>query len=383
MIKKKNTLPVILVCLVILAQGCAALPEVPEPTPEPTQTDTLLPATETLLPPTLTSIPPTPTPTREVISSGNVQRLISVWGFSLTDDDFRTVAFSPDGQLLAAGTGQNYDSPDQKLRLFDVPTGELLAESEKVDSIIWDLVFSPSGSFLAVGLDSGIVQIRGPQDLNQIQQFYFPGPVNSLSISPDGTKLAVGVADNGNGTVFIIDLNSGETLLSFGAHPYSVADMDFSPDGSLLATGAVDRTVKVWNSATGALIHSLPQDGQGTAVAFSHNGGLLASGFCAKSENYVCQEGGVLLWSTTTWDLFRTLSGSGNWIEDLDFSVSDDLVAGVDRNGFLHFWRVNDGVNLHSLKINSYGSIAVAISNDGLYIADGSAYTLGLRAIGQ
>jgi WD40 repeat protein len=383
MIKKKNTLPVLVICLVILTQGCTALPEVSEPTPEPTQTETLPLATETPLPPTLTSIPPTPTPTREVISSGNVQRLISIWGYPLPDDDFRTVAFSPDNQILAAGTGQNYDSPDQKLRLLDVPTGQLLAESEKVDSIIWDLAYSPSGSFLAVGLDSGIVQIRGPQDLRQIQQFYFPGPVNSLSISPDGTKLAAGVADNGTGTVFIIDLNSGETLLSFEAHPYSVPDLDYSPDGSLLATGAVDRTVKVWNSATGALIRSLPQDGQGTAVAFSHNGGLLASSFCAKSEGYVCQEGGVLLWSTTTWDLFRSLSGSGTQIEDLDFSVSDDLVAGVDRNGILHFWRVNDGGKLHSLKINSYGSSAVAISNNGLYIADGSAYTLGLRAIGQ
>jgi WD40 repeat protein len=383
MIMKKNTLPVILLCLVIFAQGCAAQPDVSELVPEPTQTDTLPLATETLLPPTLTSIPPTPTPTREVISSANVQRLISVWGFPLPDDDFRTVAFSPDGQILAAGTGQNNDSPDQKLRLLDVPTGQLLAESEKVDSIIWDLDYSPAGDFLAVALDSGIVQIRGPQDLSQIRQIYFPGPVNSLSISPDGKKLAAGVADNGSGTVFIIDLPSGENLLSFWAHPYSVADMDFSPDGSVLATGAVDRITKVWNSATGELIQSLPQDGQGTAVAFSNNGGLLASGFCAKSENYVCQQGGVLLWSTTTWDLFRTLSGPDNWVEDLAFSAADDLVAGVDRNGFLHFWRVNDGVNLHSLKINSYGSNAVAISSDGLYIADGSAYTLGLRGIGQ
>jgi len=380
---KSNPIIVVLISLIFLAQGCTSLPEVVEPTLVPTKSDDLPEVTSTLIPPTLTPNPPTPTPTREVIAGGNVQRLISAWDFSIQDDSFRTVAISPDGQILAAGTGQNLESSDQKLRLWDVTTGQLLAESEKVDSIIWDLVYSPTGSFLAIGLDSGIVQIRGPQDLRQIQQFYFPGPVNGLSISPDGKKLAAGVADNGDGTVFIIDLTSGENLLSFWAHPYSVPGIDFSQDGSLLATGAVDRTVKVWNSSTGELIQSLPQDGQGSAVAFSPDGGLLASGFCAKSENYVCQEGGVLLWSTTTWGLFRSLSGSGNWIEDLAFSYAGDLVAGVDRNGYLHFWRVNDGANLYSMKTSSYGAEAISISDDGVYLATGSNDKVNLWLIGQ
>jgi len=382
---KKRSFPitVIIISLLILSQGCAALPPAVEPSPEPTETDVPLMATETQIPPTLTPIPPSTTPAKEVISSGNVQHLVATWGFDIADDSFRTIAISPDDLTLAAGTGDNNQSSDQKIRLLDIPTGQLLAESEKIGSIIWNIVFSPSGGFIAVGLDSGIVQIRGSQDLHQIQQFYFPGAVNSLSISPDGTKLAAGVADNGDGTVYIIDLISGENLLSFWAHPYSIADMDFSPNGSLLATGAVDRATKVWNSSSGELLQSLPQVGQGSAVKFSNDGGLLASGYCAKSENYVCLEGGVLLWSTTTWDLFRDLTGSGNWIEDLAFSDADDLVVGADRYEYLHFWRVNDGVSLHSMRISSYGSYAVAISNDGSSLAAGSAYRVSLFEVGQ
>ena len=383
MIKKSNLIIVIILSLIFLAQGCTAIPEKVEPAAVPTKTEDLSVATNTLVPPTLTPIPPTATPTREIIENGNIQRLISAWDYSIQDDSFRTIALSPDGHILAAGTGQNTESSDQKLRLWDVSTGQLLAESEKVNSIIWDMVFSPSGSFLAVGLDSGIVQIRDPQDLSQIQQIYFPGPVNGLSISPDGTKLAAGVADNGDGTVYIIDLASGENLLSFWAHPYSVPSLDYSPDGSLLATGAVDRTVKVWNSFTGELIQSLPQDGQGSAVAFSPDGGLLASGYCAKSESYACQESGVLLWSTTTWGLFKSLSDSGIWVEDLAFSYYGDLVSGVDRNGYLHFWRVNDGVNQLSIKPTNFGSVALSFSKDGLYLASASSDKVSLWLIGQ
>ena len=380
--KKWISRSAVLLCIVFLSQSCNTLPVALEPTNLPTETDIPLIPTNTMVPPTPTLIPPSPTPIKEVISSGNVQRLIATWGYDIPDDSFRTVAFSPDGLSLAAGTGQNNDSPDQKIRVWDMLTGQLLAESEKIGSIIWDIVYSPSGSFIAVGLDSGIIQLRSPLDLSQIQQFYLPGAVNSLSFSPDGTKLAAGVADNGDGTVYIIDLISGENLLSFWAHPYSVTDMDFSPDGTLLATGAVDRATKVWNSSTGELIHTLPQDGQGSAVAFSHDGGLLASGYCAKSENYVCQAGGVLLWSTTTWDLFRDFTGAGNWIEDLAFSNADDLLVGADRYEYLHFWQVSDGVKLKSWRISSYGSYAVAISNDGYSIAAGSAYRVSIYEIG-
>ena len=371
------------ISILFFSQGCNALPAGQETASVPTDTTTPPSATPTSIPPTLTPVPPTPTPTREVIAKESVGRLIHIWAYPIPDDSFRTIDISPDGQSIVAGTGQNMESPDQKLRLWDTSSGELLAETEKLDSIIWDLDYHPGGSLLAVGLENGLAQIRNSLDLSLIRQYYLPGAVNSLSISPDGTKLAAGVADDGNGMVIIIDLDSGEELLSFRAHLYSVPALVFSPDGALLATGAVDRMVKVWNSATGALIQSLPLEGQGTSLAFSHDGGLLASGYCSKSENYLCQESSVLLWSTTTWDEFRRLYGSGDWCEDLAFSLSDDLVAGVDRNGDLNFWGVSDGLLEFSYKVSSLGANALAISSDGLFLAAASNSDVSAWEIGK
>ncbi len=174
MYKKSTPLYIAILGVLFFCQGCASNPRVTEAIIVPTQTELPPLATNTLILPTLTLIPPSSTPTREIIGDGNVQGLISAWDYTIQDDGFRTIALSPDGQILAAGTGQNLESPDQKIRLWDVSTGQLLEESEKVDTIIWDLIFSPTGSFLAVALDSGIVQLRDPQDLRQIQQLYFP-----------------------------------------------------------------------------------------------------------------------------------------------------------------------------------------------------------------
>ena len=67
-------------------------------------------------------------------------------------------------------------------------------------------------------------------------------------------------------------------------HAHSVLAVAFSPDGRRLASGSADRTVKIWDSATGKELFTLNGhvDGPIVSVAFSPDGRRVAAGAVAR-----------------------------------------------------------------------------------------------------
>jgi WD40 repeat protein len=70
------------------------------------------------------------------------------------DSDVKSIAFSPDGETLATGSG------DDKLRLIDVATGKVRAEVKYWETV-WYVVFSPDGEMLATGSEDLKIRIFG------------------------------------------------------------------------------------------------------------------------------------------------------------------------------------------------------------------------------
>lgn len=101
------------------------------------------------------------------------------------------------------------------------------------------------------------------------------GSVQSVSFSPDGKLLASGGVDK---TVKIWDVATGKIIRSMRGHAKGVTTVFFSPDGKFVMSGSKDKTVKVWNVDTGERMQSTAGiTCSGSPTAFSPDGTLLAT----------------------------------------------------------------------------------------------------------
>lgn len=186
-----------------------------------------------------------------------------------------SVAFSPDGKLLAAGS---YES----VRLWNVADKSDEAALPVAKGFARSLAFSPDGELLAIGAYKSIALIDVAEGTLVRELKGHRGYVLDLCFTADGAQLASAAEDR---TARLWDVAAGTEIRKFEGHSYPVTGVAISPDGTLLATSAGDETritrpgeVKTWNLATGEEVHTFPPHERGaTDVAFSPDGALLLS----------------------------------------------------------------------------------------------------------
>lgn len=217
-------------------------------------------------------------------------------------------AVSPDGTSAAAGIGN-------RIVIFDVATGKPVARLVDPDlpaaagssrsaahrDVVRSLAFSPDGSLLASGAmrtvtlwkrsDAGpggqptwavARRIGGPLVTEP-----FVDRVQALAFSPDGTLLATGGGvPTQSGEVVLVASDSGRVVRRFPApvvgQPPQLKDvvlcLAFSPDGTLLATGGADRSVAVFKPAEGKTVQLFDDHGgRVLGIAWRGDGRQLAS----------------------------------------------------------------------------------------------------------
>ena len=142
------------------------------------------------------------------------------------------LAFSPDGRVLASGSGSSW-------RLWDVAAGHeirMLIDHASIKAV----AFSPDGRILASASDAlKLWDVATGREIATLGGHLF----EIVAFSPNGQVVAFGSDD---GTVGLCDAATGRELRTISEHADVVKSAAFSPDGILLGVTARRSSSGTW-----------------------------------------------------------------------------------------------------------------------------------------
>ena len=197
--------------------------------------------------------------------------------------------------------------------------------------------------------------------------------ITSVAFSPDGQYVLSGSVDK---TMKLWEVATGREIRAFKGHESTVESVAFSPDGKFALSGSFDRTIRLWEVATGREIRTFKSHKNDCySIAFSPDG------------KYVLSGGTMKLWEVATGREIRAFKGHTQWIYSetfhtqwiysVAFSPDGKYAASGSRDQMMKLWEVTTGREIRTFTFAEPiftwpdCEVTVAFSPDGKYVLFG------------
>ncbi|MBD2184678.1 WD40 repeat domain-containing protein [Aerosakkonema funiforme] len=257
------------------------------------------------------------------------------WMDSWQIDEVNSLAFSQDGQTLIGG------GVDSTIKIWHIGAKDLIDILEDHKGAVRCVAFSPSGQTFASGGDDRKINLWNRRKREAFNSLSWGDSVpHSLAFSPNGQLLASGSyrkikiwhLDEEN----VFGSPKAKLLHTITAHSHIVSAVLFTSVsangmGKILISGSRDRTIKLWNIETAAMIRTLKGHTAAVfSVALCADGSTIASG----SEDKT-----VRIWHLETGELLGTFTGHTEQVNAVIFTPDGQSLISASQDKTIKIWQ--------------------------------------------
>ncbi len=237
-------------------------------------------------------------------------------------DAVRALAWSKDGQLLAAAGGAPGRKGEVKVWRAD---GSFVATISGHSDCIYSVAFSPDGKTLATSSYDKLIKLWDPMTGKELRTLKdHIDAIYSIAFTPDGKRLVSGAADR---SVKVWNPETGERLFTMSEPTDGVNTIAISPDGKRIAAAGQDKTIRVWRLEEKAAVLEASMIAHEDAIlkiAFSRDGKLLLSSAADRT---------LKLFRAADLTEIKMFGGQPDWTYGLEYSPDGQRVALGRMNG--------------------------------------------------
>jgi WD40 repeat protein len=265
-----------------------------------------------------------------------------------------TVAFSPDGRLVAS-VARGTD-----VSVWEAASGSRVAVFPGQKQV-FDVAFSPAGDYLASACWAGTAVLWSLKTGAAAHTLKLDNSSYStrVAFTPDGRRLAVAHA---NGTT-VFDVRTGAPIRSTERVRRWVNGVAYRPDGRELFTARQDGRVEMWDAETGRSLRSFALQGRVCTVLCTRDG-----------RHLITTEGSsVKVRDAVTGEEHLAFQGHGGAVHTMAFNADETRLATAGADGLVKIWEAKTGQEILSLRGHTGPVWGVAFSPDGNRIASSGA----------